>query len=210
MTGTEPPAATPANSTLGNGTFELSDIPQVAGKLAGAAHRQMHEAEIALLIELRGWSRAIRKSTAEPAQSDALSLGQRVADRVATVMGSWTFIIIQSVLLSIWVGLNITAWVRAWDPYPFILLNLALSFQAAYAAPIIMMSQNRQGDIDRKAAETDYKVNIKAELEIELLHQKLDQLREQEVLALSRAVEDLSALLRQSGMCAPAADKAPK
>jgi uncharacterized membrane protein len=85
-----------------------------------------------------------------------------------------------------------------WDPYPFILLNLALSFQAAYAAPIIMMSQNRQADIDRKAAENDYKINIKAELEIESLHQKLDQMRELEILRLTDEVRALTDLLRQS------------
>ena len=80
----------------------------------------------------------------------------------------------------------------------FILLNLALSFQAAYAAPFIMMSQNRQQDIDRKEAAADYKVNIKAELEIELLHEKLDELREKEVLALTEAVRTLTDLLMQA------------
>ena len=94
--------------------------------------------------------------------------------------------------------LNITAYIEHWDPYPFILLNLALSFQAAYAAPFIMMSQNRQQDIDRKAAEHDYQVNIKAELEIELLHQKIDQLRETEVLRLTEAVRELTAQLREA------------
>jgi len=88
--------------------------------------------------------------------------------------------------------------VQKWDPYPFILLNLALSFQAAYAAPFIMMSQNRQQDIDREAAASDYQVNIKAELEIELLHQKLDQLRESEVFALTQAVADLTHLLHET------------
>ena len=87
---------------------------------------------------------------------------------------------------------------QQWDPYPFILLNLALSFQAAYAAPFIMMSQNRQQDIDRTAAEHDYEVNVKAELEIELLHQKIDQLREKEVLALSESVKQLIELLRKA------------
>ena len=112
-------------------------------------------------------------------------------------MGSWNFIIIQSGLLFIWIVLNITAYVQQWDPYPFILLNLALSFQAAYAAPFIMMSQNRQQDIDRKAAEHDYQVNVKAELEIELLHQKIDELREKEVLALSDSVKQLIDLLQK-------------
>ena len=111
-------------------------------------------------------------------------------------MGSWTFILIQSGVLFVWIILNVTAYVQRWDPYPFILLNLALSFQAAYAAPFIMMSQNRQQDIDRKAAENDYKVNVKAELEIELLHQKLDELRETEVMRLAEAVSDLTAMLR--------------
>ena len=110
-------------------------------------------------------------------------------------MGSWRFIIIQSVLLLVWIVLNVTAFIQQWDPYPFILLNLALSFQAAYAAPFIMMSQNRQQDIDRKEAENDHQINVKAELEIELLHQKIDQLREQEVVMLTQAVTDLTALL---------------
>jgi uncharacterized membrane protein len=93
----------------------------------------------------------------------------------------------------------VTAYIQRWDPYPFILLNLALSFQAAYAAPFIMMSQNRQQDIDRKQAEADYQVNIKAELEIELLHQKLDELREHQVLSLTEAVKSLTALLEKGG-----------
>jgi uncharacterized membrane protein len=113
-------------------------------------------------------------------------------------MGSWTFIIAQSVMLVLWIALNITAYVNQWDPYPFILLNLALSFQAAYAAPFIMMSQNRQQDVDRKCAENDYQINIKAELEIELLHQKIDQLRETEVLQLTGAVQELTAMLRKA------------
>jgi uncharacterized membrane protein len=121
-----------------------------------------------------------------------------VADTVAATMGSWNFIIIQSAILLIWIILNITAYVKNWDPYPFILLNLALSFQAAYAAPFIMMSQNRQQDVDRLAAENDYKINIKAELEIELLHQKLDNIRETEILRLTEEVRALTTLLQQS------------
>jgi uncharacterized membrane protein len=92
-----------------------------------------------------------------------------------------------------------------WDPYPFILLNLALSFQAAYAAPFIMMSQNRQQDIDRKEAENDHQINIKAELEIELLHQKIDALREKEVLMLTQAISDLTDLLKAEKATKPAA-----
>ena len=166
-----------------------------------AATKGLHETAMVLLEELRKLRRRLRRDAQHLATGDNLTLGQRIADSVAGGMGSWRFIIIQSALLTIWVVLNITAWIRAWDPYPFILLNLALSFQAAYAAPIIMMAQNRQQEIDRKAAENDYKINIKAELEIELLHHKLDQLREQEVLELSRAVKELSELLNRSGLC---------
>jgi uncharacterized membrane protein len=120
-------------------------------------------------------------------------------------MGSWRFIIIQSVILLFWIALNVTAYVQQWDPYPFILLNLALSFQAAYAAPFIMMSQNRQQDIDRKHAENDFQVNVKAELEIELLHQKIDQLRETELLQLAQAVKELTGLLAKQS-AAPGAN----
>ena len=169
----------------------------------GDLSSQIHEQEYKLLRELRDLRKSVRVSAQHLAEGDDLKLGQRLADDFAAMMGSWKFIIIQSVILMAWVVLNVTAWVKAWDPYPFILLNLALSFQAAYAAPIIMMSQNRQQDIDRKAAENDYKINIKAELEIELLHHKLDQLREQEVLELSKTVRELSELLHASGMCKP-------
>ncbi len=121
------------------------------------------------------------------------STGQRVADWVAAGVGSWRFIITQSVILALWILANTLAWAYRWDPYPFILLNLVLSVQAAYTAPIIMMSQNRQADIDRRKAERDYHVNLKAELEIELLHQKIDLLREQEIARLTTLVEELIA-----------------
>jgi uncharacterized membrane protein len=155
----------------------------------------IQETEKRLLEELRKIRASLR---AQESDGPALSFGQRIADDVASTMGSWTFIIIQSVILAFWIVLNITAFIEHWDPYPFILLNLALSFQAAYAAPFIMMSQNRQQDIDRLAAKNDYQVNVKAELEIELLHQKLDQLRETEVAQLTQAVSDLTELLKQA------------
>jgi uncharacterized membrane protein len=106
---------------------------------------------------------------------DSLSAGEKIADRFAAVMGSWRFIIIQSLILSGWIVVNVIAYIRHWDPYPFILLNLALSFQAAYAAPIIMMSQNRQADKDRLAAEQDYQVNMKAEHEVKAIMEHLEQ-----------------------------------
>jgi len=163
---------------------------------------QVRTAEAALLEDLRRLRRAARLDGTKRARP-ALTLGQRIADTVAATMGSWRFIIIQSTVLALWIVLNVTAYVERWDPYPFILLNLALSFQAAYAAPFIMMSQNRQQDIDRQAAENDCQINIKAELEIELVHQKLDELRETEVMSLTRSIQELTELLNRSGLSAP-------
>ena len=165
---------------------------------AWTAKHDIHEAEVVLLQELRKLRRGAREDAKQLAENTGLSRGQRIADVVADTMGSWRFIIAQSLLLTVWVVLNMIGWIKAWDPYPFILLNLALSFQAAYAAPIIMMSQNRQQDIDRRAAEIDYRINLKAELEIELLHHKLDQLRDQEVLELTKAVSKLTQLLAKA------------
>jgi len=160
----------------------------------------LDETEEALLHDMRLLRRAERMRASHSAASPnkGLTSGQKIADSVAATMGSWRFIIIQSGILTCWIVLNVTAFVERWDPYPFILLNLALSFQAAYAAPFIMMSQNRQQEIDRKAAQSDYQINIKAELEIELLHQKIDQLRESEVLKLSTAVAELTHLLHET------------
>jgi uncharacterized membrane protein len=159
--------------------------------------------EATLLRQLREVRRKQRAQEA-PEGAGQLTAGQRIADTVAATMGSWRFIIIQSTILLFWIALNITAWMQHWDPYPFILLNLALSFQAAYAAPFIMMSQNRQQDVDRKEAAADYQINIKAELEIELLHQKLDELREKEVLSLTEAVKALTELLQERASTSPA------
>jgi uncharacterized membrane protein len=106
--------------------------------------------------------------------NEALSRGQRVADSLVKTLGSWRFIIIQSLILFVWAILNILAWVEHWDPYPFILLNLFLSLQAAYAAPLIMMSQNRQAERDRLEAHKDYLINKKAEKEICLLIERLE------------------------------------
>lgn len=156
---------------------------------------RLHETEERLLGELRNLRRGKRALAEKP--PNTLTVGQKIADRVAAGMGSWPFIIVQSLLLAVWIVLNVTAFVEKWDPYPFILLNLALSFQAAYAAPFIMMAQNRQQDIDRKEAENDYQVNIKAELEIELLHQKIDELREKEVTNLTNTIAELTELLRK-------------
>ncbi len=121
-----------------------------------------------------------------------LSLGNRVADRFAAIAGSWRFIITQSIILVIWIALNVFAWVQHWDPYPFILLNLALSFQAAYAAPIIMMSQNRQATKDRITADADYQVNQKAEDEIKLILNHLEYQNELLLQILHRIDTELT------------------
>ena len=107
---------------------------------------------------------------------DERTFGERIADSVAQSMGSWTFIIIQSLIVIAWMVLNIVAFVYHWDEYPFILLNLVFSTQAAYAAPIIMMSQNRSSDRDRQHAEADYQTNVQSKKEIEELMNALHKI----------------------------------
>jgi uncharacterized membrane protein len=106
--------------------------------------------------------------------AEKATLGQRAADAVASSMGSWTFIIVQTAVLGLWMTANVVAWVRHWDPYPFILMNLVLSTQAAYAAPIIMMSQNRQAARDRLEAHHDFLTNLKAEAEVRSIMEHLE------------------------------------
>jgi uncharacterized membrane protein len=108
--------------------------------------------------------------------AESLNPGQRLADSVASGMGSWRFIIIQTIIVAIWMILNFVAFIYHWDPYPFILLNLLFSTQAAYAAPIIMMAQNRQNERDRAQAQADYETNVEAKKEIENLQIKLNSL----------------------------------
>mgnify|MGYP001195834841 FL=1 len=129
---------------------------------------------------------------------DGLSFGERLADRVAAVGGSWSFIIIFACLLLGWMGLNLALATRAlaFDPYPFIFLNLMLSTLAAIQAPVIMMSQNRQAAKDREAAEHDYLVNLRAELEIMRLHDKLDAVRDQQLMDLLRSNTEILEMVR--------------
>ena len=123
-------------------------------------------------------------------EDEQLTFGQRIADTVADTIGSWRFIIFQTTALTIWIILNVTAWINHWDPYPFILLNLMLSFQAAYSGPFIMMSQNRQSSKDRIASEIDHQVNQKAELEVGLLLQHMNDL-EREVAENQRELKEM-------------------
>ncbi len=120
--------------------------------------------------------------------NEIISRGQKLADGLAKIMGSWHFIIIQSIILAIWILINSTN-NKPYDPYPFILLNLMLSFQAAYAAPVIMMSQNRQAAKDRAMAEEDYVINIKAEEENREIMDHLEKQDEKMIAMLKRAEE---------------------
>lgn len=130
------------------------------------------------------------------------TFGQRVADKVAAFGGSWTFIISFSVFLAIWILINIF-WLanKGFDPYPFILLNLILSCLAAMQAPVIMMSQNRQEEKDRERARNDYMVNLKSELEVRMLHEKIDHLimsQQQEVLEVHKVqLEMMNEILKR-------------
>ena len=141
--------------------------------------------------------------------AEKLTTGQRIADRLATVMGSWPFIIVQSIILAIWISLNVIGYINHWDPYPFILLNLALSFQAAYAAPIIMMSQNRQAAKDRLMAEQDYEVNCKAEDELKSIMSHLEQQDEVMLDILRRMEGQHQVIMGKFGLIGPDSNKAP-
>lgn len=131
----------------------------------------------------------IINNLANPPQ-ESISRGQRLADKVAALGGSWAFIVFFLVLLAAWIIFNTLA-PRGdnFDPYPFILMNLVLSCIAALQAPVIMMSQNRQEEKDRKRSENDYLINLKAELELRSLHQKMDLLLEDEVRSISEVQE---------------------
>jgi uncharacterized membrane protein len=118
----------------------------------------------------------MEKRTWHEKHEATFSFGDRIADGVANGMGSWAFIIWQSLIVIVWMILNVIGWVRHWDVYPFILLNLIFSTQAAYAAPIIMMSQNRQNKRDREQAQNDYQTNTEAKQEIEALQLQLNKM----------------------------------
>ena len=118
----------------------------------------------------------MEKKTWHQTHKEKMKFGDKLADSVANGMGSWTFIIWQSIIVVMWMILNVVGFVRHWDVYPFILLNLIFSTQAAYAAPIIMMSQNRQNQRDREQAQHDYQTNIDAKKEIESLQVQLSKI----------------------------------
>jgi uncharacterized membrane protein len=141
-------------------------------------------------------------SQLEENTNDNMTVGQRVADKVASFGGSWTFIISFGTFLFLWIVLNVVLLTtKAFDPYPFILLNLILSCVAALQAPVIMMSQNRQEEKDRERAKKDYMINLKSELEIRILHEKIDHLimhQQQELLEIQKVqIEMMNELMEK-------------
>ncbi len=122
---------------------------------------------------------------------ETLTYGQRIADSVARGMGSWGFIIGQSIFVLIWMTMNMIGFIQHWDPYPFILLNLIFSTQAAYAAPIIMMAQNRQSQRDRMQAQADFDTNLEAKQEIEALQLHLNKIETEKLDKIMAMLEDM-------------------
>ena len=143
--------------------------------------------------------RTLTDKVEEPEQP--LTQGQRWADHIASFGGSWTFILLFFGVILGWILLNVAVLRRpGFDPYPFILLNLLLSCLAALQAPVIMMSQNRQEEKDRERAKKDYMINLKAELELRVMHEKLDHLTQQQAQATQHLSEVLEAVLEQRGL----------
>ena len=131
----------------------------------------------------------IEAKTWHEKHTQSSTIGERIADGTANLMGSWKFIILQTIFVIVWMSLNIIGLIHHWDAYPFILLNLIFSTQAAYAAPIIMMAQNRQNDRDRYQAKEDYVTNLKAKKEIEELQKSLTRI---EIDKLDKIIELLN------------------
>lgn len=129
---------------------------------------------------------------------EILSSGQKISDKVARFGGSWKFIILFGIILAVWIGVNVVVLDKyQFDPYPFILMNLILSCIAALQAPVIMMSQNRQEEKDRMRAENDYLINLKSEMQIRSLQQKMDLLQEEQIKTLFDTQEKQFALLKE-------------
>lgn len=157
---------------------------------------QLRAAEERVLDKIRRHERVA--VDVHQAHREQMTFGQRMADGLARFAGSWTFILVLLGFIVVWVAFNaVEVIVKPWDPYPFILLNLFLSFLAGLQAPVIMMSQNRQEARDRLRSEADYEINLKAELEIENLHTKMDELRERQWRELLEIQQQQIDLLRE-------------
>ena len=175
-------------------TETSSELDQAARRWLGKSPERLNAAQARVL----GRTIAREPVTRNPndAFEDELTFGNRLADKVAEFGGSWTFILAFGAFLLTWAGANIVLGRLSFDPYPFIFLNLLLSTLAALQAPVIMMSQNRQAAKDRLNATHDYEVNLKAEIEIMALHEKLDRLRAEEIEALILKQEEQLELMR--------------
>jgi len=172
---------------------QLIDLTQAARRWFSKAPEALSERERRVLR--RAFARQTVSSNTNLSFDDKLTFGQKLADQVAAFGGSWTFLMGFGAVLVLWVALNLLLLRSAFDPYPFIFLNLILSMLAAIQAPVIMMSQNRQGVKDRHDAAHNYEVNLKAEIEIMALHDKLDQLRTRDIETLLHRQEEQIALL---------------
>lgn len=176
----------------------VADSELLAKRFFRSAFEKLSEAEKKVINDVLARRRTARDTARHYDQS--LTFGQRVADRVAAFGGSWTFIILFMTILLAWIILNSIILVRlddAFDPYPYILLNLFLSMLAAFQAPIIMMSQNRQAARDRADQQHDYEVNLKAEMELMQLHDKVDVFLQAEWLRMVQLQQDQIALLHR-------------
>lgn len=162
-------------------------VRELAAKLLSVGYDDLPEREQRVLRRIAARA-AISRNINESFHRD-LTFGERVADRVAAFGGSWTFICVFAGAILVWIALNLWELVHPADPYPFVFLNLILSMIAAVQAPVIMMSQNRQAAKDREVAAHDYEVNLKAELEIMSLHEKLDDLRQRQLEDHFRRIE---------------------
>jgi uncharacterized membrane protein len=171
------------------------DVQKLSRHLMGQAFESLTQSEKFVLQKIADRLQISRNVIKE--YEEQSSFGQRLADKVAAFGGSWAFIILFGGILLTWIGLNSFVLIgahKAFDPYPYILLNLVLSMLAAFQAPVIMMSQNRQSAKDRADAAHDYEVNLKAELEIAALHEKIDAMRQkqmEQLLGLQRDQLDM-------------------
>jgi uncharacterized membrane protein len=163
--------------------------------------RNLSELEKTVMVSMKDNTTLTDKIDIED-EKQVMTFGQRIADRVASFGGSWTFIISFGVFLALWIAVNVF-WLanKAFDPFPFILLNLILSSLAALQAPVIMMSQNRQEEKDRERSKKDYMINLKSELEIRMLHEKIDHLilnEQQEVIEIHKVqIEMMNDILKK-------------
>jgi len=183
-------------------TNDRLDLDHLARRWLGKATPELVEQERRVLSRM-AHRKPVSQDVNAAFKSD-LTFGERLSDRVARLGGSWGFISSFGLFLLVWAILNLTLGRHAFDPYPFIFLNLLLSMLAAIQAPIIMMSQNRQATKDRLDASHDYEVNLKAEIEIMALHEKLHQMRDSQIQTLItkqlEQIDLLTTLLRKNGV----------